>query len=144
VEALTAAKAIMQNGHYPFVPQLNRLISGRTDQQWENYFKMWLLRCEVLYLTQSFRQHERIWAADEHMPIVRDIGGLNSLTLPPFGELGRKFGEQVARQLPEDERWRKMPKEEVIKDFERIAGLGSEPLVCAAHALRVWDRKVNG
>ncbi len=40
VEAIIAAKALMASGHYPFIPQLNKLVVGRSDKEWQNYFKV--------------------------------------------------------------------------------------------------------
>lgn len=144
VEALVTAKELMIQGHFPFVPQLNRLIQGRQDAEWENYFKMWLFRCDAIYLTPSFRPHEKLWAMENKIPIVNGMREVLSIKLPPFGELGRKFGERVAEHLDPEENWRKKDKKDVLKDFENAIGIGHDPLHIGALALVAWDRKVNG
>jgi hypothetical protein len=142
VKALTVSKELMIHGHFPFVPQLNRLISGRTDAEWENYFKMWLFRCDAIFLTPSYREHEKVWAKENNVPVFSSLKELHAFKFPPFSELGRKFGEKVATKLDVNEFWRKCSKEEVVKNFEHVAGLGSDPIKVAALALMVWDRKV--
>ena len=66
------------------------------------------------------------------------------LKLPPFGELGRRFGERCAGYLHKDEGWRKGDAADVQKNFENIVGLGSDPLAIGTQALMAWDRKTNG
>jgi len=139
VEAFEIAEQLMKSGHYPFVPQLNKLIAGRKDAEWENYFKMWLLRCDFIFLTSSFREHERDWAIDNKISIVNTMSDLSFLKLPPFRELGREFGVEIAELLPEDEEWRKMSKDEAHKCLTNVAGVGANPLTVGLVALKAWD-----
>jgi hypothetical protein len=144
VEALTVSKELVASGHYPFVPQLNRLVAGRSDKEWENYFKMWLFRCDCIYLTPSYREHELAWASENSIPRVFSMRELERLTLPPFGELGRKFGEKCAEKLPSDESWRKLDKAEARKHFEGFVGLGRDPVEIGSLCLCMWDRQAHG
>lgn len=144
VEALVAAKELITCGHFPFIPQLNRLIAGRSNEEWENYFKMWLFRCDCILLTESSRRHEEAWAMENKLPICKSIKDVNCVKLPPFGELGRKFGEACAAKLSTDEAWRMASKEEIERHGSGIFGLGTDPLNAGAAALMVWDRRLNG
>ncbi len=144
VDALVVARKAMEHGHYPFVPQLNKLIPGRKDEAWENYFKMWLFRCDVIYLTPSYRKHEQDWAVSCEIPVVINLQELNSLKLQPYIGLGTEFGKAVSKDLPEDEEWRKRDKAEVLKELTDVAGLGADPLKVGQLVIKAWDRDVNG
>ena len=143
VEAFEAAEQLMNNGHFPFVPQLNKLIQGRKDEAWEHYYKMWLFKCDCIFLTPSYREHELDWAMTNDVPVTSKIAEVNDLKLPPFAELGRRFGEKVATLLPTDESWRKVAPGTVIKEYDYMTSRGSA-LEVAAEALKVWDRQKNG
>jgi hypothetical protein len=144
VEALVAAKELMQKGHFPFVPQLNRLVAGKTDAEWENYFKMWLFRCDCIYLCVTHRPHEVAWARENKVPVCSKMSDVDNLTLPKFGELGRRFGEQCASLLETNEGWRQGSKEDEVKKFEDLVGLGRKPLTVGVAALKAWDRIHGG
>lgn len=144
VEALVAAKELITCGHFPFIPQLNRLIAGRSNEEWENYFKMWLFRCDCILLTESSRRHEEAWAMENKLPICKSVKDVNNIKLPPFGELGRKFGERVASILAPNEEWRTGSIEDEEQRFKMVAGVGADPILVAARALMLWDRRTNG
>jgi hypothetical protein len=141
VDAFVAAEKLMNHGHFPFVPQLNKLVAGRKDPEWENYFKMWLFRCDCILLTERFREHERDWAVSNKIPVVTSVVGVNDIRLPPFAELGREFGMEVASLLPKSEEWRKRSREDLSKEFQDAAGLGRDPVEFSVLALKAWDMK---
>lgn len=147
IEALIAAEALMDKGYFPFIPQLNKLLPGRSDKQWEDYFKMWLFKCDI-YLCNSYRPHELAWATENHIQYARNILDVERIKLPPFGELGRKFGEEVAFSLDPKESWRTKSRDEVLKEFENTCGnivAGSnDPMTVARLALQAWDREHHG
>ena len=144
VEAIVAARDLMKFGHYPFIPQLNKLVAGKTDDEWQRYFKMWMFRCDCLFACVSARTHEIMWAKENKIPVCADYTHVNTLKLPPYGELGRKFGEEVATKLPLNEAWRTLQAEEVKRQFEDKCGLGADPVTVGRFALQAWDRKTHG
>jgi len=144
VEAILAARHLMQSGYFPFVPSLNKLVAGKTDEQWQNYYKNWMFRCDCVLLTETFRTHEKQWAMEIKLPICSSVEQVFQLLLPPFAELGRKFGEACALHLDKKEDWRKYNKEEALKQFHNLCGLGAKPLEIGVCALQAWDRETNG
>lgn len=145
VHGLLAARRIMELGGYPFVPQLNKLITGRSDDEWTRYYKMWALQCEVMLLTESYRPHEAEFARENKIPTVSNVQDAMMIKLPPFAELGRKFGEQVAEGIV-SEAWRNLSITEANKQFDDVSGLGAhaDPLHVARLALFAWDRQKHG
>jgi len=143
VQALVTAEQLMENGCYPFVPQLNRLVENRSDSEWVNYYKMYLLKMDILFLTKSFRPHEKDLALENKIPIISNIKSISSIELSPYIGLGHEFGKEVAKFLPENENWRKKTKDELMKIFTNVCGIGADPLEVARMALMVWDKGKN-
>lgn len=141
VHALIAVRSLMENGHLPFMPALNKLIPGRTDKEWENYFMMYLLRMDAMLMTESYREHEKNWAIVNDIPVCASVREVNDLKLPPFRDLGKEFGETIVKLLSKKEAWRKKTLEEVQKEYSDMVGLGRPPEVVAAKALELWDRR---
>jgi hypothetical protein len=135
----------MEVGGYPFVPQLNKLIPGRSDEEWVKYYQIWALQSEVMLLTESYRPHEAAFARENKIPTATSVQEAMTIKLPPFAELGRKFGEEVAAGF-EGEGWRQQSVEEVNKIFDDMVGTGAHkvPLLVARLSLQVWDRQKRG
>jgi len=144
IHALARSQELMEQGHFPFVPQLNRWVHGMTDAQWENYFKMWLFRCDALWKTQSFRQHEVDWAVANNIPVVTSFSELGNIKVPPFAELGKEFGMKCASMLPKNEEWRRMDEADVKKQLTNLCGLGAQAIDVGVLALKAWDRRQRG
>ena len=143
VHALEASRQLMKHGHYPFVPHLNRWVDGLPEYEWENHFKMWLFRCDILFCTQSYRNNEVAWARELKMPIVYTIDGMDRVVLPKYRELGRQFGEACALALERsdpNEEWRRPSPERAQIDFEQYLGDVQTPINVAVAALKAWDR----
>lgn len=146
VHAIVAAQELMAQNAFPFVPQLNKLVVGRSDEEWIRYYRNWILKCDVMLATKSQRKHEMDYARENHVPIAFSVAEAVGVKLPPYAELGRKFGEAVAANLPANESWRTMSHEEVNKQFEKYCGLGNAQNVVeiSVTALQVWDRANHG
>jgi len=139
VDAIVVAEQLIIRGHFPFIPQLNKLIPGRSDEEWENYFKMWLFKCDVLYCTRQPRLHEIDWALSNHIPVVSSLIELDDVKTPPFRELGREFGEAVSNIMT-DSKWQEVSTDMIRIDFERRCGTGANPLDIGVYALQLWER----
>ena len=144
IHALVACQELMTQNAYPFVPQLNKLVVGRTDEEWIRYYQMWMLKCDVVLATKSQRAHELAFARENKKPIAFSVAEAVAVQLPPFAELGRQFGEACAELLPKDEGWRRDTKEDALHQFGNIVGLGRDPLYIGIEALKAWDRKTHG
>jgi hypothetical protein len=144
VHALIAAQELMTVNAFPFVPSLNKLVVGRSDEEWVKYYRNWMLKCDVVLATKSHRKHEIDFARENHIPIAYTTQEATAVSLPPYAELGRKFGEAVASNLPCNEDWRRQPAEYVLKVFQDSCGLGRRPLDVAVLALQAWDRETHG
>jgi hypothetical protein len=137
---------LMTVNAFPFVPSLNKLVVGRSDEEWVKYYRNWMLKCDVVLATKSHRKHEIDYARENHVPIAYTTQEAIAVQLQPFAELGRKFGEHVAANLPKNEEWRTKSIDEVNKEFELVCGLGNSQRVVgiSALALQVWDRATHG
>jgi hypothetical protein len=144
VHALVAAQELMTVNAMPFVPSLNKLVVGRSDEEWVKYCRNWMYKCDVLLATKSHRKHEIDFARENHIPIAFSVAEATAVKLPPFAELGRRFGEVLSSNLPATENWRTKSVEEVQKEFYDVAGVGSSPVEVSVLALRLWDRRTNG
>jgi hypothetical protein len=146
VHALVAAQELMIVNAFPFVPSLNKLVVGRSDEDWIKYYRNWMYKCDVVLATKSHRKHEIDFARENHIPIAFSVAEATAVKLPQFAELGRKFGEVLASNLPSNEDWRRQSKDDVVKEFETLAGLGSGRTIVdyGVAALKAWDRQTNG
>lgn len=136
VDALIAGRDLMLRGSRPFVPQLNKLIPGLSDKQWEDYYKIWMIQCDCVLKTKTFREHELSWAREEKVPIVDNIDDAVNLIIHPQKENLRVFARELESQdLAYD------------KEPERKPGLTitavdyAEPLALAAAGFRIWARR---
>lgn len=144
VHALIAAQELMIVNALPFVPSLNKLVVGRSDEEWVKYYRNWMLKCDVVLATKSHRKHELDFAKENHIPVAFSTQEATAVQLPPFAELGRRFGEAVAANLPKDEEWRRLPAEDATKALQNSCGLGRKTMDVAVLALQAWDRETNG
>lgn len=139
IEGITAARDLMQAGHFPFLPQLNKLVVGRSDEQWVKYYQMWLLRCDCIFATAHAREHEVQFANANKIPWCNTIDKVNRLQLPPYDELGRRFGVAVARMIKPGDNWQQLDVDQLRRDVDDVIGLGLDRMGVAVKILKHWD-----
>lgn len=161
--ALNVAKILMTNGYRPFVPQLNKLIPGLSDDQWVRYFTSWIYDSDALWSTPTARDHELAVAKNFGIPVISNMTQLLEVKLPKYGELLKEFSKQINHCLESsdpNEDWRKVDPSFAVQELEAVIGLqasenrtagvpkldtasaarvSQQAIIVATHALKAWD-----
>lgn len=127
-KAITIAKLLMIKGCIPFLPRLNKLVDGRSDDEWVRYYISQLYVQDCLWATDTARAHEIAAAMNFGIPVIHNEQELSNVHLPKYGELAKDFSKFLATSLElqcPSEEWRTGSQKSgrpAVQELEMIIG----------------------